>query len=120
MDSAFEIVHHHIGGNPAKVGEHAALDPDKRGKLLIEHELAEEIRAKRQHPQEKLRKGLMATDRIGEKKTVTEIDLGFFRRLVIQPGSSLDRVMPAHSPSPETPAKTSRRRPRGPPRAGSV
>ena len=85
VDSAFEIVHHHIGGNPAKVGEHAALDPDKRGKLLIEHELAEEIRAKRQHPQEKLRKGLMATDRIGEKKTVTEIDLGFFRRLVIQP-----------------------------------
>ena len=50
VDTAFEIVHHHVGGDPAKVGEHAALDPDKRGKLLIENELAEEIRAERQHP----------------------------------------------------------------------
>jgi hypothetical protein len=35
VDSAFEIVHHYIGGNPTKVGEHALLDPDEGGKLLV-------------------------------------------------------------------------------------
>src|SRR3970282_740498 len=35
VDSALEIVHHYVGGDPTKVGKHSLLDPDEGGKLLI-------------------------------------------------------------------------------------
>ena len=91
VDTAFEIVHAHVGGDPAEVGEHAALDPDKRRKLLIENELAEEIRAERQHPQKELGESFIPGYTVGDKKTVAEIDLGFFRRFVIEPDGHLTR-----------------------------
>jgi len=64
---------------------HALLDPDEGRKLLIENEFPEAIRAKRQHAQEKLREGLLAAFSLSDKNTVAEIDLGFFRRLVMKP-----------------------------------
>ncbi len=32
---ALQVIHHHVGSHPAKVGEHALLDSDESGKLLI-------------------------------------------------------------------------------------
>src|SRR5437867_6073357 len=32
---ALEIIYHHVGSHPAKVGEHPLLDSDESGKLLI-------------------------------------------------------------------------------------
>ena len=49
VDSALEIVHHHVGGDPAKVCEHPLLDPNEGGKLLIEDKFPEGIRTERQN-----------------------------------------------------------------------
>src|SRR6266481_7797461 len=35
VDSALQIIHHHVGSHPTKKGEHALLQPDEGGKLLI-------------------------------------------------------------------------------------
>jgi hypothetical protein len=54
VNAAFEIVHHHIRRNPAKVREHPLLNPDKGRKFLIGNELPEGIRAEGQDPAKKL------------------------------------------------------------------
>src|SRR6266545_1004048 len=105
VNPALEVVHHQVRGDPAKVSEHALLDPDKSGKLLVENEFPEAIRAKRQDTQEKLRQGLLAAVWLGDKNPVAEIDLGFFRRLVIKPNGDLFRTGLAAGLFPKHPPK---------------
>src|SRR5438034_11742958 len=87
--AALEVVHHQVRGYPLKVSEHALLHPDESGKLLIEDKLPKGVRTKRQDAQEKLRQDFLAAVSLSDKNTVAEIDLGFFRRLVIKPNGHL-------------------------------
>ena len=91
VDAALEIVHHQVRGDAAKVSEHPLLDPDEGGQFLIRNKLPEGVRTERQHAQEKLCEGFLAAFSLSDENTVAEIDLGFFRRLVIKPNSNLLR-----------------------------
>jgi hypothetical protein len=105
MNPALEVIDHQVRGYPAKVSKHALLDPDEGGKLLIEDKLPKTIRTERQDAQEKLCQGFLAAFSLSDQNTVAEIDLGFFRRLVMEPNSNLLRGGLAAGLFPKRPPK---------------